>query len=187
MSQSGTHYERAFEAFLSRGGFEYVCVDQARKALFSSVSIKSFDFLVYPPRRPGMIVDVKGRKLSYPIFQRRRIGESWATAADVEGMKNWQEIFGRKYLTAFVFAYWICPENPTSLAEAIATPVEPLASMTGVFHFEQRFYSFMAVELSAYCLCMRRRSASWKTVYVPARIFRQLAQPLEQFVRYSTA
>ena len=52
MANSGTHYERAFQAVLQRRQVPYVAVDQAKKALFGPVQLKSFDFIIYPPPRP---------------------------------------------------------------------------------------------------------------------------------------
>ena len=171
------HYERAFENWLIDSRVRYVSVDEHKRAAFGHSKIKSFDYLVYPPSQPKIIADVKGRKLPFSAYNRGRLGESWATADDLEGMQCWQEVFGSDYLAVFVFAYWLV-NDPAALDEP-----EKIAPDNRIFHFGQRFYIFEIIELSAYRLCARRRSASWKTVYVPAKVFRQLVQPFDLFIR----
>ena len=39
----------------------YVAVDEAKRALFSTAKLKSFDFVVYSKTGPNLLVDVKGR------------------------------------------------------------------------------------------------------------------------------
>ncbi|MCP4711234.1 MAG: HYExAFE family protein, partial [Planctomycetes bacterium] len=105
MAKAGTHYERAFEDMLSGRGIRYVAVDQAKKAVFAGVRIKSFDFLVYPAKGAKILVDVKGRKFSLAAYKQGRWGETWVTNLDVEGLQSWEEVFGAGYKAAFVFAY----------------------------------------------------------------------------------
>ena len=64
MGQGATHYERAFEWYLRQRDMRYVAVDQAKKAVFSGVRLKSFDFIVYSGRGRAVLLDVKGRKLA---------------------------------------------------------------------------------------------------------------------------
>ena len=56
-------YEAAFEAMLRARGIPYVPIDEAKRALFSSAKLKSFDFVVYSKTGPNLLVDVKGRQL----------------------------------------------------------------------------------------------------------------------------
>ena len=161
MSRAGTHYERAFEDYLRGRGTAYVGVDQAKKAVFSGVRIKSFDFIIYPRQGRKILADVKGRRFSYSSYQRGRWGESWTTRADVEGLSRWEEVFGGDYKAVFIFAYWLCDD---------------------VYQFEGRDYAFVGADLSIYRCRMRPRSASWKTVYVPARQFRPMVRPIEEII-----
>ena len=180
MSHNGTHYERAFEAYLHKRRIPFVAVDQSKKALLAGIKIKSFDFIVYPPRKTKILADVKGRKLSLSTFNRGRLGQSWVTADDIEGLKSWQQVFGPDHLAVFVFSYWLCGDaDPAQTTK----PIPPKISKPKVFSHEDRLYSFIVIELNAYRLGMKERSTSWKTVYVPARIFRHLAQPFDCFIR----
>jgi len=188
MSKKGTHYERAFKAYLGRLRLPFVAVDQARKAVFGGVHLKSFDFLIYPPQQRRILTDVKGRKLAYSEFQRGRLGESWATRDDVEGLKSWQEVFGCDYLAVLVFAYWLYQDGQggpeiKSKPEQVESMCEMSARLGELFSFEQRLYTFRVVELNAYSVGMKPRSTSWQTVYVPRRIFREVALPFESFFR----
>ncbi len=176
MAKAGTHYERAFEEYMRGRGIAYVGVDQAKKAIFSGVRIKSFDFIIYPRQGRKILADVKGRKFPYQSYQQGRWGESWTTGADVEGLSRWEEVFGGDYRAVFVFAYWLCGKDEDSGGEQ-------LELFDDVYQFEQRDYVFVAADLSTYRQRIRRRSASWKTVYVPQRLFRQMVQPFDEFIR----
>ena len=191
MNSNGVHYERAFEAYLQQRRLSYVAVDQARRAVFDGVRLKSFDFLIYPPAQMRILADVKGRRLELSAYQRGRLGESWVTTEDVDGLKRWQEVFGRSYRSIFVFAYWlhgepVRRESSTTISlgplrAVIDTPAQP--ELPDVFSFRGRLYAFKAVELNAYRLGMKLRSESWRTVYVPWRIFRHVVEPLDNFIR----
>jgi len=187
MSKKGTHYELAFKAYLGLLQLPFVAVDQARKAVFAGVHLKSFDFLIYPPQQRRILSDVKGRKLAFSDFQKGRLGESWATREDVEGLKSWQEVFGSDYLSVLIFVYWLYDEQ--GQAEVIGRRDrgycmgETNAKLGEVFSFEQRLYTFRAVELNAYSVGMKPRSTSWQTVYVPRRIFREVALPFDSFIK----
>jgi len=187
MANSGTHYERAFEAVLQRRQVPYVAVDQAKKALFGPVRLKSFDFIIYPRRGPMLLTDVKGRKLSKKSFQRGHLGQTWTTRNDVESLRSWERVFGAGYLAAFVFAYWLYDDDePAEIAQADSAAAAPKSSSPGgVESFDQRDYTFVVAELNAYERQMRPRSSSWRTVYVPAKQFAQRARPFEQFLAAS--
>ena len=176
MTNAGTHYERAFEDYLRQARIPYVAVDQAKKAIFSGVPIKSFDFIIYPRQGRKLLADVKGRKFSYQSYQQGRWGESWTTRADVEGLSRWEEVFGGDYRAVFVFAYWLSGKGEN-------VEGEQLKLFDDVYQLEQRDYAFVAADLGAYRQQTRRRSASWKTVYVPQRLFRRMVQPFDEFIR----
>src|SRR5271170_1955227 len=151
------HYELAFEDFLRRNGLPYIAVDEAKKALFAGAKLKSFDFVVYRPKGANLLVDVKGRackpkggSVSLP---------NWATREDIDDLRQWQEIFGNGFAAMFVFMYhW---------------PQQPQKSPFGdLFHFQDRWYSMMAIGISDYREHMRARSASWGTVHLPTAAFR---------------
>jgi hypothetical protein len=170
MSKNNTHYERAFEDFLQLRRIPYVAVDQAKKAIFSGARVKSFDFILYPAHGRKILVDVKGRKLNRDAFNRGRLGPSWTTIDDLDGLKCWEQVFGNDYLAAFVFAYWLVDSD-------LPLPLDP-----AIHRFDQRDYVFIIADLAAYQLRVRPRSPRWHTVYVRAADFAQLVLPFDQFV-----
>jgi hypothetical protein len=165
MADRSVHYEAAFEAFLRDRGVPYVAVDEAKKALFSNAKLKSFDFVVYSKNGPNLLIDVKGRTL------RNRSGrtgfETWASEQDVTDLMQWEQVFGDGFKAVLGFVYWIDP---------------PLAAEAGMFEFRQRWYLLMGIDLAEYRSHMRRRSAKWETVSLPAADFRSLARPLESWL-----
>jgi len=165
MADRNVHYEAAFEAFLRDKGIPYVAVDEAKKALFSDAKLKSFDFVVYSKNGRNLLVDVKGRQL------RNRTGrsgfETWATEQDVTDLMQWEQVFGEGFKAILTFVYWIDP---------------PLSPEPGMFEFRERWYLLMGIDLEEYRNHMRRRSAKWETVSLPAQDFRSLARPLDSWL-----
>jgi len=172
VGNKGTHYEKAFAALLQCRDTPYIALDQKRKAIFSGAQLKSFDFIVSPGCPKRFLIDVKGRKLPFDSFNRGNLGQNWVTTADIEGLIQWEEVFGPEYLAVFVFAYW--------LTEPPLTVLSP-----NVFQYQNRDYFFVAVQVSSYRIQMRPRSSSWKTVSVLSRTFRHLAQPYDRFISES--
>src|ERR1051325_10662661 len=106
MADRSVHYEAAFEAFLREKGIPCVAVDEAKRALFSTAKLKSFDFVVYSKNGPNLLVDVKGRQLR----NRGSKGyETWATEQDVVDLMQWEQVFGEGYKAVLTFIYWIDP------------------------------------------------------------------------------
>jgi hypothetical protein len=171
MADRTVHYEAAFEAYLRGKGIPYVAVDEAKRALFSNAKLKSFDFVVYPQNKPRLLIDVKGRQLRNRT--KRKGFETWATEADVTDLLQWEQVFGEGFTAVFSFVYWIDP--PPLLATA--GEGEP-----GVFEFRERWYLLMGIDLAEYRDHMRRRSAKWATVCLPAEDFRSLARPIESWL-----
>ena len=92
MADRTVHYEAAFEAFLRLKAIPYVAVDEAKKALFASARLKSFDFVVYSKKGPNLLVDVKGRSCRN---RAARSGfETWTTERDVDDLLQWEQVFG---------------------------------------------------------------------------------------------
>jgi hypothetical protein len=165
MADRTVHYEAAFEAFLRERRIPYVAVDEAKKALFANAKLKSFDFVVYPQNKPRLLVDVKGRSLRN---RAKRSGfETWTTEADVKDLLQWEQVFGDGFTAVLVFVYWIDP---------------PLTPEPGMFEFRDRWYMLVGVDLAEYRDHMRRRSAKWETVCLPAEDFRSLARPVESWL-----
>jgi hypothetical protein len=174
MAQRSVHYEAAFEDFIRSRGWPYIPVDEQKKAIFAGARIKSFDFLVHPPRRRPWLCDVKGRKFPYHTRGGRRYWENWVTREDLEGLRRWREVFGESYEPAIVFVYWLLapPERET---------------FTETHTFRNRQYAFLFVSASDYEAHARVRSPSWDTVSVPLRTFRELVSPIAADEAVSTA
>ncbi len=173
MAHRNIHYEAAFEDYLRCKGWPYVAVDETKKAIFADTAIKSFDFVVYSSNGPNMLVDVKGRKFPNLGGGRprgsTRAWENWITNDDVEGLGEWQKVFGEGFLSVLVFAYWL--QGPPQRA--------PFAD---VHFFRERHYAFVGVSLADYISAARPRSAKWQTISVPSAEFAKCAQDIESFL-----
>lgn len=173
MSRRSVHYEAAFEDYLRARGWPFVVVDDARKAILADASIKSFDYIVYSAVGANLLVDVKGRKFPDPCARAGsgtcRAWENWVTEDDVNGLEQWQRVFGEGFRGALVFAYWL--QGPPHLG-----PFEEVH-----FH-EGRSYAFRAIELDAYAAIARPRSRRWKTLAAPVRAFRQHARDVAEML-----
>jgi hypothetical protein len=165
MSRRHIHYEAAFEDYLCRHRIDYTPIDEARKTAFAGARLKSFDFLVYPRTGASFIVDVKGRQFPYGGTTGRRRWENWVTQGDLDGLSRWRDVFGNNFAAMIVFAYWL------------TTPEEE-AVLRSHHVFRGQHYAFLAVDAIDYRAHARVRSARWNTLTMPARTFRELAQPV---------
>ena len=172
MAHRNIHYEAAFEDYLRARGWPYVAVDETKKAIFENASIKSFDFLVYSSSGPNLLVDVKGRKFPDSAAGRKsssRVWENWITRADVEGLREWERVFGEGFKAVLVFAYWL--QGPPQRA--------PFAD---VHLFRRQHYAFATVGLGDYVSAARPRSAKWQTLSVPSGEFSGLARDIAEYL-----
>jgi hypothetical protein len=165
MADRTVHYEAAFEGYLRHRGIPYVAVDEAKRALFATAKLKSFDFVVYSKTGPNLLIDVKGRSCR---DRAKRSGfETWSAEQDVTDLQQWEQVFGDGFKAVLMFVYWIEP---------------PLTSDAGMFEFRDKWYLLMGVDLAEYRNHMRRRSAKWATVCLPAAGFRDLARPIDSWL-----
>lgn len=155
-----SHYEQAFENWLTDNHIQHIKVDEHKKVAFGRSKIKSFDFLLYPRNGQIVIAEVKGRLFKGTSFAKLTGFECWVTAEDIDGLTTWQEIFGQGHLAVFVFAYKI--EN-----------IDVDFDGREAYDFDHNKYIFFAVKLDDYRKFMKRRSPKWKTVTLPADKFRQ--------------
>ena len=173
MTHRNVHYEVAFEDYLRCKGWPYVAVDDAKKAIFADSAIKSFDFLVYSESGTNLLVDVKGRKFpNTAVGSKRRSGrtwENWITRDDVDGLGEWQKVFGSDFTPVLVFAYWL--QGPPQHA-----PFED------VHLFRSRHYAFVGISLSAYVAAAHPRSAKWRTLSMPSAEFAGQARDIASFL-----
>lgn len=170
MCNRRVHYELAFEEFLRSRGLPYVAVDEARKAIFGDVALKSFDFIVYSDVGPNLLVDVKGRKFPDATPAGRKASgkawENWITRDDAEGLGDWQRVFGNDFLGVLVFAYWL--QGPPSRAP-----------FDDVHLIREKYYAFVAVNLEDYLTYAKVRSQRWQTLSIGSAEFATLARPVE--------
>lgn len=184
------HYEAAFDDCLRAFQWPFIRVDEQRRAVLGGARIKSFDFVVHPPGggargrvnqevdhgcegqngraesgTSGWLVDVKGRHFPYHGRKGRRYWENWVKRDDLDGLRAWEDNFGRGYASVFVFAYWL---------------TEPTRFPPGgfVYAFRGRFYAFVQVAVADYAGLARLRSSSWDTFSMSAGAFRRLARPV---------
>lgn len=151
-----------------------MAVDEARKAIFADVTIKSFDFLVYSNSGPNLLVDVKGRRFPGRVLHggpRRgpKAWENWITRQDVEGLGLWQEVFGGGFAPVLVFAYMLMG-SPSG------------APFSDVHIFKDSAYAFVCVGLNEYVEAAHPRSAKWSTITVSSAVFAGMARPVEDFL-----
>ncbi len=173
MAQRSIHYEAAFEDYLRSKGLPYVAVDEAKKAIFGRVSLKSFDFVVYSEQGANLLVDVKGRKFPDAVPGRKRgagkAWENWITRDDVESLIEWQGVFGDGFRPTLVFAYWL--QGPPQ-----RSPFDD------VHFFREHHYAFVAIPLEQYVQLAKPRSRKWQTLGVSAAAFSSAASDVASFL-----
>lgn len=162
MAQRRFHYDQAFEYYLRAKQIPYVAVDEARRALRGPMPLKSFDFVVYGESGPNLLVDVKGRKHT---GRSRKQLDNWVTQEDIDGLRQWEQVFGGGFEAALTFLYWCEAQPPDALFQEI-------------FSFRDRWYAVLAVTLGEYRRHMQRRSPKWGTVHIPAASFQRISRPL---------
>lgn len=165
MAMRANHYDSAFEAYLRMLRTPYVAVDEAKRALLERASLKSMDFIVYSAGGPNLLVDVKGRRFPSGDAEGGHRWENWATAEDLPALRQWQQVFGPGFRAVLVFAYHVVSDRLHGEFEQL-------------FRFRDSVYAFYGVWADDYQRVMQVRSASWQTVSVPTRVFRELKRPL---------
>lgn len=170
MTVRGSHYETAFEAYLNRRGVAFVAVEDVRHLVKGGLGCKVFDYIVYPTGGQACLVDVKGRKCSAGQTGECR-QKSWVTRADVTGLLAWEGLFGREFVGAFVFVYWLAGAKPTEAPDSDGAG-------RSIFAFAGRRYSFWLVPVAVYASHQKRLSQSWDTVAVPREAFHSISRPL---------
>ncbi len=175
-------YEQAFAGWLIDNGFQHVAVDQQKRKILARSSIKTFDFLLYPPAGKLIVAELKGRKFKGSALTNMTGLECWVGIDDIRGLTQWEQVFddpsasaragastGARAEAFFIFAYEL--EN-----------VDVDTDGREVYCFNDRRYMFLAISLSQYRAFMTDRSPSWQTVTMPAARFRQFAIPVRQLM-----
>jgi hypothetical protein len=161
-------YEACFEDYLRSSGVPYVAVDEAKKALFAGVELKSFDFVVYSGRGPNLLVDVKGRRFTGRGNRETLRLENWTTRDDLVSLKRWEEVFGSGFAALVVFCYHLAHPEAAQRFE-------------DVHAFRGEYYGMVGVYRGEYADACRPRSRAWNTVSVPSEAFRGMARPVRKF------
>jgi len=169
MAQRSNHYEAAFEKYLRQTRIPHVAVDERRRSLLQNISLKSLDYIVYSSRPRNLLVDVKGRRFPSGTESSPHKWENWATEDDLEGLLQWQQVFGDGFRAVLVFAYHVIDERF-------------LDELDAPFEYQERTYSFYGVWADDYWAKMRPRSTSWNTVSLPSLDFRKLCSPIDEFL-----
>ena len=162
------HYEAAFEDYLRSKQIPYVAVDEAKRSAFRDAKLKSFDFIVYSDNNTNWLVDVKGRRWAARKNQHKPAWENWVTQADLDGLEQWEQVFGVGFRALFVFAYWL---------QAAGEPPPEI-----LHEFRDERYVFAGVPVEEYKVHARVRSPKWGTVNLPAAEFARCARPLADWV-----
>jgi hypothetical protein len=160
-------YEACFEDYLRAAGVPYVAVDEAKKALFAGVQLKSFDFVVYSAGGPNLLVDVKGRRMAARTPRGGHL-ENWATREDLGSLARWESVFGSGFTGLLAFCYHLAGPEAAARFEAVHL-------------FRGEYFGLLGVYRSRYAEAARPRSAAWDTVSVPAAAFREMARPVSAF------
>ncbi len=168
MANRSNHYEAAFEAYIRAWRVPCVAVDEAKRALVGPTDVKSPDFLLYPGKGLNFVVEVKGKRGKTAIG--RRAWENWVTTDDLDGLAQWQTMFGPGFRALLAFSY------------AEAAPVFPLPPGDGSFAFRNRLYRFWALELDDYVQHLRSRGPAWKAVAMARAEFRKKVRPLDEWL-----
>jgi hypothetical protein len=161
-------YEAAFEDYLQHQQVPYVAVDEAKRAAFRDAKLKSFDFIVYSTTGRNWLVDIKGRRWATRQGNNRPAWENWITQADLEGLRQWQEVFGAGFAALLVFAYRL---------DAEGTPPAEV-----VHEFRGARYVFAGVALDDYETSARLRSPKWGTINLPVREFARYVRPIADWL-----
>jgi len=157
-------YEAAFEDYLQHQQIPYVAVDEAKRAAFRDAKLKSFDFIVYAAQHTNWLIDIKGRRWAQRGKKSRPAWENWVTQADLDGLSQWEQVFGTGFAALLVFAYRLDADG--------APPVEI------VHTFRAARYVFAGVPLATYQAEARVRSPKWGTVNMPVRKFAEQVRPI---------
>jgi hypothetical protein len=166
---SPNQYERAFENWLIDNGVHYVSGQEHKKTALGHLKIKSFDFLLCPPNQQKIVAEVKGRSFKGTTLSQLAGFECWVTTEDVDGLAEWQEVFGPGHTAVFVFAY---------KAEKVDVDFDG----RDFYDFDGNRYFFFAIKLDDYRKSMTRRSPKWRTVTLPADKFRQYAVQMQKLL-----
>ncbi len=159
------HYDQAFAAYLRHHRRPCVAVDESRRALAASASLKSPDFVVSAGPGDQWLIDVKGRKFPTGGTPGGHLWENWVTRDDIESLLSWETAFGGQFRGLLVFAYELLTDGMAELHD-------------DVWNHRGKKYAFYSVAARDYAGVMRPRSASWETVSLPAAQFRRLRVPL---------
>lgn len=156
-----TYYQPAFEDYMRRRGWPYVAVDEAKKAIFTGSTLKSFHYLVYSSIGDNLLAHVCGR------LAHGTLGQNWLHSEDVDGLTEWGKVFGQGFAPTLIFAYRLVGEQPKAEDEHL---------------FREGRYVFCAVRLVDYVAAATVRNEKWGTIAVQPSELRRIALPIDAFL-----
>jgi hypothetical protein len=166
---SGNRYERAFRNWLVDNRVKYTTIDQNKRAAFNKIKLKSFDFILYPSNQSTIIAEVKGRSFKGTSFEKLAGFECWVSTEDIDGLSQWQKVFGDGHRVFFIFAYNV-------------VNIDVDFNGRSAYDYRDNRYAFFAVSLDDYKRFMKTRSPKWRTVTLPAERFRQCVVQLQNLL-----
>lgn len=164
MANRGRHYEEAFEDFLAAEGVPYVPVTLAQRQAFQAARIKAFDFVVWPNDGPNWLVDIKGRTIKTGRL------DNWVTQGDLDGLTDWQTVFGSGYIGVFIFVFHV------------QTPEQWSYQQAPLYHHRGGCYSFWSTTVDEYRRAAKVRSSRWGTFTTESNVFRCIADPVGRWL-----
>lgn len=200
--KKNNHYERAFEAYVRSIGRPCLAMNEQHRSLDGEAmdfTLKGFDFILPAHMATASsswssleteqnapyfyisegssgadelaafswLADIKGRK--FPTGEHKpQYWKNWVSTDDIQSLSRWESIFGAGFHGLFVFVYDV-------RGKRYPVPEEQL------FKFEGRRYAFFMIPLSVYRDFCRPLSTRWKTVAMPAALFRQYSASADVF------
>lgn len=162
-------YEQAFQSRLREQKIAFESVVQTERVEAGGLSVKNFDFVLWPTSDRPTLVELKGRTFHRTSLAGLKGLDAWVTFEDAEAMSYWLEILRRKKPFAraiFVFVFRL---------EQVDVESDGLP----IYEFGGRRFLMLFIELEHYRQSMKCRSPKWQTVVPAAEDFRRFAHPID--------
>ena len=161
---AGQHYEKLFENELRESGVLYLAIDETKRPIYETTTIKNFDFIV-SSFNGKFLIDIKGKKFPYG---RSSFWENWIKTDDITGLKLWATHFNA-FIPLLVYPYLLMDKSYER-------------EFTDIFEFKRHTYGVVAIELSMYYVNAKPRSPKWDAISVPKEKFKTITKPISFFI-----
>lgn len=169
MTKRNIHYEAAFEDYLRKKEIPYIAINEAKRPIVEGKPIKNFDFIVYSNKGENLLVDIKGKYFPYESWLGKNYWENWIGKDDLEGLRFWQDKFGKGFKSVIVYPYYI-------------KHLDDCSKFSVIHNYKRVNYGLVAITLDDYAQNCKPRSASWDAICVSREIFPRLVKPLTDFI-----